>query len=153
MREMLGVLGFPRGEKAPLYVGRVDDDLSLFQDDTPGPSFGLFSLANPLDGPGPLVYAGARVRGFNYDGGSIAGIFDFTVGSTMYGANVDAEDIEDDTFAEIVVGTGYAPTNGAASVRGYNYDGAAIAAISTLNFTAYSGTQYGVNVAVDEVGP
>ncbi len=104
-------------------------------------------------GPGPDPAASARIRGFNYDGGTIAGIFDFTVGTTKYGATIDAADLDDDTFAEIISGVGYAPTNGAATVRGYNYDGSAIAAISTVNFTAYTGTQYGVNVAIDKVGP
>ena len=125
--------------------------------------YGAHPAAGDVDGdaideilasPGPDPAAAANVRGYNYDGASLAGIsaINFTSGSAMYGATIDTADIEDDTYAELIVGTGYDPA-ASSNLKGYEYDAASINAIGVLDFNAYTGTTYGVNVAVDEVGP
>ena len=109
-----------------------------------------------LTAGGPDPAANSQTRGWNYDGGPLAAIsaINFNPFTAMYGATLDAADLDDDGFAELIAGTGYDPTNGGPRVRGYNYDGATIAGIAGLDFDAFAATQrYGVNVAIDEVGP
>ncbi|MFN7975861.1 MAG: S8 family serine peptidase [Acidobacteriota bacterium] len=105
--------------------------------------------------PGPDPAATARIQGWNYDGTSLAAIasvdFDGMPG-TLHGATAGSIDLDDDGFAEIVIGTGSDPA-APPHVRGFDYDGASIQPIAALDFDAYAAAQpYGVNVAADEVG-
>ncbi|MFN7972630.1 MAG: sialidase family protein [Acidobacteriota bacterium] len=111
-----------------------------------------------LTAPGPDPAANARIRGWNYDGANLTAIaavdFDGMPGVNRQGATVDAYDIDADGFAEIVVGMGYDGASGGPHVRGWNYDGGTVGAISTLDFFAFAaGQRYGVNVTVDELVP
>ncbi|MFN7972878.1 MAG: hypothetical protein U0166_11100 [Acidobacteriota bacterium] len=111
-----------------------------------------------LAAPGPDATATSRVRGYNYDGASIVAIsgidFDAVPGANRYGTTIDSVDLDNDSWAEIVAGTGYDPTgSGTTRFKGWNYDQAAIAAIAGLDVVTNAGLAYGVNVAVDEVGP
>ncbi|MFN7975198.1 MAG: hypothetical protein U0166_23075 [Acidobacteriota bacterium] len=102
-----------------------------------------------MTGPGPGAVFGPHVRGFNVDGGSaapIAKISFFAYGTLKFGVNVSGGDVESDGFDEILTAPGPGVVFGP-QVRGFDYDGAAIASISKINFNAFATTQYGANVA------
>ncbi|MFN7973451.1 MAG: PKD domain-containing protein [Acidobacteriota bacterium] len=104
--------------------------------------------AEMLSGAGPGGVFGPHVRGWNYDGvalGAIAKISFFAYSTLKYGVNVDDGDVDNDGFQEILTGPGPSGAFGA-TVRGFNYDGSAIAAIGKINFTAAAGG-YGANPA------
>ena len=111
-----------------------------------------------LTAPGPDQTATARIRGFNFDGGTLTAIasvdFDGIPGTNRGGANLAAFELGTDGRDDIVVGTGYDFANGSPRVRGWSYDGSTVTALSTLDFSAYPAAQrYGVNVSVGDLMP
>jgi hypothetical protein len=105
-------------------------------------------------GPGPIY--GPHVRGWNFDGLSIASIqsvsyFAYTR-TLKHGCNAGCGDIDQDGIDEIITGPGPGSWYGS-HIRGWNYDGAALSPMSEINFFAYDGnTKYGANTAVGSFG-
>jgi hypothetical protein len=105
-------------------------------------------------GPGPIF--GPHVRGWNYDGISLTSLKDvsyFAYTRTLkHGCNAGCGDIDQDGVDEIVTGPGPGAWYGS-HIRGWNYDGSALSAMSEINFFAYDGnTKYGANTAVGSFG-
>ncbi|MFN7975006.1 MAG: PKD domain-containing protein [Acidobacteriota bacterium] len=100
-----------------------------------------------LSGAGPGAVFGPHVRGWNYDGvalTAIAKISFFAYGTLKYGVDAGSSDVDDDGYSEILTGPG--PSNAfGPQVRGFDYDGASISAISKINFNAFAGGGFGCN--------
>ena len=106
-----------------------------------------------LSGAGPGAVFGPHVRGFNYDGatlGAVQKVNFFSYATLKYGVNVASGDVDGDGYSELLTGPGPGQVFGP-TVRGYQYDGIAVALISGLNFNAYGAAQYGVNLAGGDV--
>ncbi|MFN7972126.1 MAG: Ig domain-containing protein [Acidobacteriota bacterium] len=106
-----------------------------------------------LSGAGPGAVFGPHVRGWNFDNTTVTPIGKisfFAYGTLKFGVNVAGGGVDADGFSEILSGPGPGLVFGP-QVRGFNYDGSAIGAIGKINFMAYTTTQYGVNVASDDV--
>ncbi|MFN7972179.1 MAG: choice-of-anchor B family protein [Acidobacteriota bacterium] len=99
-----------------------------------------------LTGPGPGPTFGPQVRGFQRDGTPMPKINYYAYGTLRYGVNVASSDVDNDGYTEIVTGAGPGIVFGP-HVRGWNYDGTAIAAMSKLSYFAYATLKFGVNVA------
>ncbi|MFN7973578.1 MAG: hypothetical protein U0166_14715 [Acidobacteriota bacterium] len=107
------------------------------------------AFAEIQTGPGPGPVFGPHVRGWNFDGSALTAIQKisyFAYGTLKYGVNVSSGNVDTDGFAEILTGPGPGIVFGP-QVRGWNYDGAAIASINKINFNAFAVNQYGVNLA------
>jgi len=100
-----------------------------------------------ITGPGPGAVFGPHVRGWDYDNsGSVTtmpGVSYFAYGTPKWGVNVACGDIDGDGFDELVTGAGPGSVYGP-HVRGWDYDGTAVAAIPAVSFMAYGTNQYGV---------
>ena len=107
-----------------------------------------------ITGAGPGAVFGPHVRGWDYDGtGSVtamAGVSYFAYGTPKWGVNATAGDVDGDGYDEIVTGAGPGSVYGP-HVRGWDYDGTAIAPIPAVSFMAYGTNQFGVNVACGDV--
>ena len=106
-----------------------------------------------LTGAGPGVVFGPHVRAFDFDGGSLAAmgkISFFAYGTLKYGANVGGGDVESDGYDELITGPGPGAIFGP-QVRGFEFDGSALAAIAKINFNAFATPRFGVNVAAGDV--
>ena len=106
-----------------------------------------------VTGAGPGAVFGPHVRGWNIDGGAptaIPGFSYFAYGTPKWGVNVACGDLDGDGFDEIVSGAGPGTVYGP-HVRGWNYDGSAIASMGGVSFLAYGTNQYGVNVACGDI--
>ena len=106
-----------------------------------------------VTGPGPGAVFGPHVRAFDVDGGGvsvIAKINYFAYGTLKYGLNVAGGDVDGDGYGEIVTAPGPGAIFGP-QVRGWNFDGGAIASIAKINFNAFATTQFGANVAGGDV--
>ncbi|MFN7972246.1 MAG: VCBS repeat-containing protein [Acidobacteriota bacterium] len=68
-----------------------------------------------------------------------------------YGLNVEGADLENDGFDEIITGEGDDPI-GDCQVQVFNYDNDRLLPITLLNFNAYTGLKYGVNVSFANLG-
>ncbi|MFN7975685.1 MAG: WD40 repeat domain-containing protein [Acidobacteriota bacterium] len=109
--------------------------------------------AEIVTGAGPGGVFGPHVRGWNYDGAvlsSIAKISYFAYGTLKYGVHPERGDVERDVFEEILTGPGPGAVFGP-QVRGWNYDGAAIASIGKINFNAFATTSYGASATGADV--
>jgi hypothetical protein len=106
-----------------------------------------------ITGAGPGAVFGPHVRGWNVDGGaptSIGAISFFAYGTPKWGVNVACGDIDGDGYDEIISGAGPGTVYGP-HVRGWNYDGNAIASIGGVSFLAYGTNQFGVNVGCGDI--
>ncbi|MFN7973912.1 MAG: hypothetical protein U0166_16465 [Acidobacteriota bacterium] len=106
-----------------------------------------------LSGAGPGVVFGPHVRGWNYDGialGAIQKISFFAYGTLQYGVNVASGDVDSDLYTEILTGPGPGPVF-SSQVRGFDYDGANLAAIAKINFNAFALPGFGVDGAGGDV--
>ena len=103
-----------------------------------------------LTGPGPSIFFGPHIRGWNYDGSSLNPmntVSYFAYGNRKYGALVCTADIDGDLFDEIITGPGPGAMLGT-NVTAWDYDNSHISRIDDLNFMAYSSEiKYGVHVA------
>ena len=104
-------------------------------------------------GPGPGAVFGPHVRGWNFDGASIAPMqkVNFYAYSTLkYGVNLGSGDLEDDGFDELLTGPGpgvvFAPT-----IRGWNLDGQGLTSIANVNFNAGSSPSLGSLVSGGDI--
>jgi hypothetical protein len=103
-----------------------------------------------VTGAGPGQVFGAHVRGWNYDGGSVAPLPGFSFFAwhpsiTRYGAKVCAgADLDDDGRTEIVVGPGPDPAMGT-QVRAYRYSEDQIS--EWFNLESFPGLSHGASVA------
>ena len=103
-----------------------------------------------VTGAGPGAVYGPHVRGWNVDGGSataIPAVSFLAYGTNKFGVNVSCGDVDGDGIDEIVTGAGPGQVFGA-HVRGWNYDGSSLAAISAINFFAWpqEEVRYGAKV-------
>jgi len=108
-----------------------------------------------LTGAGPGAVFGSHVRGWNWDGSATVqplpslSFFAFP-DCPNWGVNVGSGDLDGDGFDEILAGPGPGEA-WAASVRAFDFDGAAVAAIDGIDFLAYDEGQalHGVKVAAE----
>lgn len=98
-----------------------------------------------LFAPGPGAILGPQIRGWEPLSGPMTKVNFSAYGTQQYGANLTGLDVDDDGFEEIVTGAGGGPPFGP-HVRGWNYDGIAVAAMPGVSFFAYSTLRFGVNV-------
>jgi len=106
-----------------------------------------------VTGAGPGAVFGPHVRGWNWDGTGTAqpipavSFFAYS-GYTQWGVNVSCGDLDDDGIDEILTGPGPG-SDYLARVRGFNYDGQVLTAMTGVDFNAYeaAGNRYGVKVA------
>ena len=103
-----------------------------------------------VTGAGPGAVYGPHVRGWNVDGGAAAampGVSFLAYGTNKYGVNVTCGDLDGDGIDEIVTGAGPGAVFGA-HVRGWNYDGVVLSAISGISFFAWDPgeVRYGATV-------
>ncbi|MFN7973357.1 MAG: putative Ig domain-containing protein [Acidobacteriota bacterium] len=120
---------------------------------TSGGDLDADGFAEIVTGAGPGAAFGPHVRAFDYDGASVRTIAKasfFAYNTLKYGVNVASGDVDGDGFAEIVSGPGPGPVFGPVA-RGWNYDGAAISAIATINFSAFVLPGYGLVPAMGDV--
>jgi len=104
-----------------------------------------------LTGPGPGSIYAPHVRGFEVDGTPVSGINFFAYGTTKFGVNVSAGDIDADGFDEIVTGAGPGAVFGP-HVRAFDYDGSgSVTPIHSVSFLAYGTRKWGVAVAPGDV--
>jgi hypothetical protein len=105
-----------------------------------------------VTGPGPSSVFGAHIRGWNYDGITLAGIpginfFAWPPAESLYGATVSTgADLDGDGRSEIFVGQGPDPTAGT-QARVFSYDGSQISLLFDLDAFGDSGMTFGVNTA------
>jgi len=103
-----------------------------------------------ITGAGPGAVFGPHVRGWNVDGGAasaIPGVSFFAYGTLRWGVNVACGDIDGDGIAEIVTGPGPSEVF-ATHVRGWNYDGEAVAPMPGVNFIAYQSFPHSMGCVV-----
>ncbi len=123
------------------------------------PKWGVNVAAGDIDGdgfdeivtgPGPGAVYGPHVRAWNVDGGAAAAIpavSFLAYGTNKFGVNVSAGDVDGDGIDEIVTGAGPGAVFGP-HVRGWNYDGVAVAPLPGCSFFAWQTPPltFGVNV-------
>jgi len=107
-----------------------------------------------ITGAGPGAVYGPHVRAWNYDGVAVTpipGVSYYAYGTLKYGVNVTTGDVDGDGFDEIITGAGPGEVF-SAHVRGWNYDGSALSAISPISFLAYTDNyRYGVRVGTGDL--
>jgi hypothetical protein len=105
-----------------------------------------------LTGPGPGPVFGPQVRAFAGNGTPYAKVNFYAYGTLRYGVGPEAGDVEGDGFDEMTTGAGPGAVFGP-HVRGFDYDNVAVAAITKINFFAYSTLKWGVNAAAASIDP
>jgi hypothetical protein len=104
-----------------------------------------------LSGAGPGSVFGPHVRGWNYDGGTltpIPGVSFQAYGTNQFGVRVSGGDLDGDGIDEINTTPGPGQVF-ASHVRGWNYDGTALAAMPSISFFAFDASlHYGADAAV-----
>ncbi|MFN7975908.1 MAG: FG-GAP-like repeat-containing protein [Acidobacteriota bacterium] len=105
-----------------------------------------------VTGPGNVAVFGPHVRGWLADGVTpiSPAVSFFAYGTLKFGVKVRGAQLDGDGFDEIVTGAGQGIVFGP-HVRGWNYDGVAISAISKISYFAYPTYKYGVNVAAADL--
>jgi len=126
------------------------------------PKWGVNVAAGDIDGDGmdeivtgagPGDIYGPHVRGWNVDGGTAAAISAVSFlayGTNKKGVNVACGDVDGDGIDEIITGPGPSPVFGA-HVRGWNYDGGTVEAMTGINFFAWPSVEslYGATVSAN----
>jgi len=104
-----------------------------------------------VTGAGPGAVFGPHVRGWNVDGGTAAAIpavSFLAYGTNKMGVNVACGDVDGDGIDEIITAPGPSGYFGA-HLRGWNYDGSAVAAIPGISFFAwdFAEVQFGARIS------
>jgi len=104
-----------------------------------------------VTGAGPGDVFGPHVRGWRWDGeglvSAMPGVSFFAYGTLRWGVNVACGDIDGDGIDEIVTGPG--PSEIFSShVRGWDYDGEAVAPIDGVSFIAYPNLPHSMGCTV-----
>jgi hypothetical protein len=105
-----------------------------------------------LTGPGPNTIFGPTIRGWNFDGGTLAsmGKINFNAFTPLeWGVNVSGGDVDADGWAEIVAARGPGASL-ANEFSGFNFDGSSVAALAGYNVTAH-GSLYGGRVGLGDL--
>ena len=87
--------------------------------------------------PGPSPVFAPHVRAFSFAGGQIQELFGGIFGPAGARLHASGGDVDDDGFAELLLGEGPSAAS-TARVRGFDYDATAIAAIPGLDFAAFA---------------
>ncbi|MFN7975703.1 MAG: glycosyl hydrolase family 18 protein [Acidobacteriota bacterium] len=98
-------------------------------------------------GRGEAASMGAEAKAFDYDGVAVAlmpGI-DVTPFATVWGINVGGADVDVDGRDELVAGAGPDPS-ATSRLRAYDVDGGSPVLVPGLDFDAYAGQSYGIEV-------
>ena len=105
-----------------------------------------------VTGPGPGAVFGPQVRAFRFDTTltSVAKVNFFAYQTLKYGVTPGTGFLDADAAAEIVTAAPPAPVFGP-HIRGFNYDGQALAAIAKVSFFAFGTPRYGVAAACGDV--
>jgi len=101
-----------------------------------------------ITGAGPGYIFGPHVRGWKYDGQTVTAMTDISFmayASKHYGVRVGTGDIQGDIRDEILTGPGPGAMLGA-HVRAFCCDSGKAQPVTGVNFMAYPGYRYGVNV-------
>ncbi|MFN7976426.1 MAG: S8 family serine peptidase [Acidobacteriota bacterium] len=147
------IRGFDRAGAAIAKVNFFAYGTLKYGANTSGANLDADATREILSGPGPGLVFGPHVRGWNYDGVSLSAMSKvsfFAYLTLKYGVNVEAGDVDGDGYEEIATGPGPG-TMFSAQVRGFDYDGNAVSAMSKVNFVAFAAIAYGVNVASGNV--
>ena len=105
-----------------------------------------------LTGPGPGSIFGPQVRGFDYDGATLASIgkINFNAFALVgYGVNVGGGDAEGDGFDEMLVAPGPGPSH-PDTVAGFDYDATAVTPAPGLSVKAFT-SPYGGRVGAGDL--
>ena len=106
-----------------------------------------------LTGPGPGDVFGPHVRGWRWNGSGVApvpGLSYLAYGTRRFGVNVACGDIDGDGADEIITGAGPGYVFGP-HVRGWRWNGSAVASIPGVSFLAYGTNRFGVNVSCGDI--
>lgn len=105
-----------------------------------------------LTGPGNVAVFGPHVRGWARGGIPIAKVSFFAYGTLKHGVKVRGAQADGDATHEILTGPGPGALFGP-HVRGFDFDGVALATIPRINFYAYDPARfaYGVNLESGDV--
>jgi hypothetical protein len=102
-----------------------------------------------LTAPGPGTGFGPHIRAWNADMGGvtpISAVSFLPFNTRKGGAEVAAGDIDGDGYDEILVAPGQMRAFGS-HLKGFDYDGSVLTALPGLNYFAYGGLKFGLNVA------
>ncbi|MFN7971729.1 MAG: putative Ig domain-containing protein [Acidobacteriota bacterium] len=110
----------------------------------------LATYASILSGPGPGPTLGPHVRAFDRAGAPMAKVSFYAYGTLRYGSLVATGKLDADACEEIVTGAGAGSVFGP-HVRGFDFDGVALAAIAKVSYFAYGTLKWGVDVAAGDV--
>jgi len=107
-----------------------------------------------VTGAGPGTVFGPHVRGWNYDGSTLAsipGVSYLAYGTNQHGVRVAGGDVDGDGIDELITTPGPGVVF-ASHVRGWNYDGGTLAAIPSISFLAWDGSVlYGADATVASI--
>ncbi|MFN7974597.1 MAG: PKD domain-containing protein [Acidobacteriota bacterium] len=100
-----------------------------------------------LTAPGPSPVFGPQVRAFLTPSATpIAKVSYFAYGTLKFGAHAEGGDLDGDAIDEILTTPGPGAVFGP-HVRGWNFDGAVLTAISKVSFFGFSTLRYGARVS------
>ncbi|MFN7974293.1 MAG: Ig-like domain-containing protein [Acidobacteriota bacterium] len=99
-----------------------------------------------MTGPGPGDVFGPQIKAFRPDNTDVTKINFYAYGTLKFGAFPGSANTDTDPWDEIVTSPGRGPVFGP-HIRGWNFDGGTLSAISRINFFAYSTLKYGAHVA------